>query len=1133
MSKIMCPNRKHPDWIRLENAVGEFEAFRDYMQYGETRDPFVVFEKLQARAKRSITQRQMHSSDVRVRKLMKATDKYEVGVMATVLQRIRNTPFNNPKPGEASDFVISQRAWKKDDQNANITLITVPKIYTELDAARGARQGENAIPGTKDSAKWDALKMMLYYEDQHGHDVSFIDLVETENAYIIKVPTNVYEAAKTQKATPENFVTYYRGNDNEAIEIDSDSVIGNVINTLGSPAISPQDKSNAQALTQVESLAMLLSENLKSNGENMAYEFIDEVAAKALHEKINKQWNGEKAFFVGDTVYFVGKNLSLDTVFHEFSHPIVRSLAKSNPALFNKYFADLGQTAEGRLVLDEVRNLYPEYQETDMLFKEEAVVRALTAAAAMKKQDQPKSKDFAGLLKNIFSAIRQALRKLFNKKPARDVSTLSENTTLQELAEMILSKEESLDLGKDTVSDSDSIAYIRDMEQYIKDVLNINDKDLVSLNIHAHDIALKHVENLRKNKNYKEAAKLLIDEYGRGDLQEIEKSLSQYAKSVDDKLLEIKNKIQYDKDRATAMINSLFRLQTVMTKIKKHIDVLKENPDDIDNMNKAWYYEHLVNYWKTFADEFTQALDAAEISTSSPLSNLVNSVQRQMQQIQKETKQFYKKGSKEILAQTLYPAMERMQEKHDNVIEHLKRKGASKELIDREIEEFYGLNAQEQERKETLEKKKSTQGIGGSEIKELDALNRKSFAGARLTPEKIEMALEGKIEDANIFNSFFEGYMYNTDPVVGGFALFVKNHMSDVMSITQNKFNDYAKDIAPLLEKAGYTPADTDKLIQRIGRIELIGRFNSEGKWEEKPVWVFKSAHKDWRIEIDRLTKATNEAETEWRTTNTDEAKAKFIEARTAKSKFLRLYFHQRYKPEVYAAEELLEKDVIGQKAKFLMSEIFQELERVTAPLTNQIEELSQADQVDKLWQRYNQLFSLTDVFGQSKPVDSEEYKIAVRLNEYKAAGIDPKTGKSYREWVLREGVFQTSLDEFRQELANSGRSPEEQQELLDKWFKKNLRTAIKPEFYNERTRILNEIKELLSTLPDEEAKELKGAETYEKIFSIMRGYRDDDNQPNGLELTPEALKEIHRLEKELKAFNDSLVKMSGLTQSG
>jgi hypothetical protein len=1140
-TKLTCPNRRHPDWIKLENAVGEFEAFRDYMQYQTIRDPFVVFEKLNQRSKLKITKKRLYESDVKTRKLIKATEKYEVGLAASVFQRIRNTSFDYVAEGAKPDnFVISQKAWKQDENDPDVTLVTIRKMYTEEDAARAAKNGEYAVPRTKDKAKWDALKMILYYEDSLGHDVKFIQLQETDDVYMIKVPTKIYKTALTQKVMPDNFVSYFRGNDNEAINISSDSVLGNVINNMGSPAISPTERNNAQATSQVSVIAEKLASNLKVQGKSLAYEFITPERANEIHEGMNASWNGEKAFFAQNKVYFVGNNMSLDIVFHEFSHPVVRSLAKSNPELFNKLFVELTSTVEGQKVLAEVAELYPEYNETDMLFKEEALVRALTLAATMAKQAELKSSVFAKLVSKILTALRQLLRKLGVKNSPRDISKLSENTTLQELSEMMLSSEETLELGKEAYSDADVVAYVREMHEFTNDILKMDEKDLLSLNIKGYSVAKDMIDKLKTSQNYKEIAKILVGEYGEKDLQSIQKALNPYTKSLIEGIDTVKNKIQHDEDRARAMVNTLFRLQSIMKKLKDHLVLLNEEKDNIDNMNKAFYYEYFVNYWQGYAKEFMQIIMSKEnidkIKLDSPLASLVSSINNQMEQVLTYTKSFKKDGAGEFLSVVLGDAMKRMSEKHEKVIAHLTATGGktAQKLIDREMEEYHGLNKQETARRDELADKKNTIGLVEKEELEYNQLVRKSFSGAALTPEKIKMALEGKIDDANIFNSFFEGYMYNADPIVGGFALFVKNNLNDVMTVTQGKFNSYAHEMAPLLAKGGYTPADTDKLIKRIADVEEIGTVDkATGEVVGKPVWTLKSAHKNWRIDVDKVAHAKEKAEREWLRTNTEEAKQAFIQASAAESAFQRQFFHQKYKQEVYAADALLEKDELGKRARFAMKEVLKKLSRLTDPLTNKMDELNNEDLTASIWQEYNQLFSITDAFGQLKPKDSEEYNIAIRLKEYKAASIDPVTGKPYTHWVLREGEFQKALDEFKQELVDSDiqMGSKEYNAEVRKWLDKNLRTVIKPEFYDKRKELTTELNDLLSKLPSADKKMKKGAEIYEKIFSILKGYRDEDGQPNGLELTPEALAEITWLEKDLRDFNEMLEKVSGLTQ--
>ena len=81
-------------------------------------------------------------------------------------------------------------------------------------------------------------------------------------------------------------------------------------------------------------------------------------------------------------VYFVGDALTTNLVLHEFSHPLVRAIAKENRALFDNLYKGLKESAEGREIIQEVLRLYPELNELDPLFKEEVIVRAIEKSCA-------------------------------------------------------------------------------------------------------------------------------------------------------------------------------------------------------------------------------------------------------------------------------------------------------------------------------------------------------------------------------------------------------------------------------------------------------------------------------------------------------------------------------------------------------------------------------------------------------------------------------------------------------------------------------------------------------------------------------------------------------------------------------
>jgi len=1128
---LACPNRNHKDWIDLENAVGETEAYRDYIENkGEVRHYNTVFEKL---LQRNIAP--SAASDKLVGKLIKATEKMEIAAKADVVRRLRSAKTLITEGNRSRmENVMSQRSWIETDDGKN-TLITVPKTLNEKDFARAGQIGEIPVNRTKDVIKWRDLGIYLTQQESKGVDVSFIDTIETNDAYLVRIPTDVYKTALGKERTVQSFIAYYKGDDPTIHDTTNDSLIGNAIGEAGIPGVDEISTGNSQSVGILKGFALGLANRLQIDGKPMNFSFVTE--AEAVQILGQEEWNKAslnntlslKGFLHGDTVYFVGDNLSLDAVFHEFGHPVVRTIALNTPEVFEGLYNDLSNTQEGQELITKIKALYPELEGDLDRFKEEVLVHAITKAAELEKTGLAPSSPFAKIIQNIMYAIRKMLRSFFKT----DFSKLSPNTTIKDIAEMMKTAQ-NFQINEGALNQADVVAYVKEMESHINDILKVAEGDRNALTVRQYDIAVKHIDTVLKNKNYKHMADILLDEYDRGDLQEIKRNLSKFSRPIEDKLKNMKDQILYNKAHAEAMVNSLFRLQNITKKIHAHLKTMKEDKEEsFDNMHKAFYYDYLLNYWKQFADESLEAFRDAGLPSDSAAVNLVNSINTEIANSKDISRSFYSEGVKDVLMDTLNPMAERINQKYSNIITNLKTKGAPQKLMDKWFEEFYGLTEEELERKSFLQKKKASQGLGMDEKKELTSLVRKSFNGAQITPEKIEAALKGEMGDANVFSSFFEGYMYNSDVVVGGFAAYVKNHMADVSSITQKKFNDYVDNLSPLLEAAGYNPANTTDLIKKIARIEKIGKFNDKGEWEEKEIWTLMSAHKDWRIALDRLTKDKNEAEKQYVTTGTSEDHEAYIQAVAAKKKHLREFFHQEYQQQVYAREGLLERDAVGIKAAQMMDDIFQKMNAITAPLTNQTEELESLDALDALWKEYYRMFSLVDEKGKLKDPMSVEYAVAVRLREYRDAGKDPQTGKSYYEWILRKGLFENALEQYEQELVNQKILPgtDDFNQKRKDWIERNTRVAVKDSFYEERKKIIDAIKAITSKMSTAGKRASAVADGWERIIDMTSDKRDEDGQPDGGLYSEEALGELHRLQVEMQNELDQLEGSNGLTK--
>ena len=883
--------------------------------------------------------------------------------------------------------------------------------------------------------------------------------------------------------------------------------------------LDAETNNQTQAIETLTEMARGLSNQLGIN-----YQFVTAEDARKITAGAQNPWNGEGAFFIGNMVYFVGDQLRPDMVLHEFAHPLIRSIAVSNPVLFNNLYNKVLATEEGTAIMFGVSDLYNEdLVPGSDLFKEEILVRALVEAANLDASPVKEPKGFAKVIKDLLYAIKQLLRKVFGQKV--DVAKLGPNTTLKEIADMLMAGK-NFKVETDAVSEKDTVAYMKDMTGFINDMQKISKPELMALTTRIFDISTKHIDIVQNNKNYAEMLHILADEYDRGDLQEMRKNLSKYANKLSNRLNDVKDEITFNKNHAAAMVDTLFRLENMAEKMLAHMEDLATDPDNKNNLQKAFYYGELVRAWSQFIDEAKQALDEQKIPSSSPMSQLISSIDRTFEKTRAAAQSMSAHGVRDVLYDELLPIGKTIDNRYQTIIADLKKRNAPQAVIDKWYKEYHGLSETDQARLEVLEKANEAGRLTSALKKEYDALKLESFGGAKLTKEKLEKSLKGELGDANAFNSFFEGYMYNSDPIVGGFALYVKNNMTDVLTNAQAKFNTFATDMGPLLEEAGYNPANVADLASKITNLQKVGSRDKDGNFVEKQVFTFLSPHKDYRYAVDEARNAIDTAEKSYTLTGTKEDQDKMIDAISALKTLQRNYFYQDYISEYYELEGLLERDDVGKKAAYLRDNIFERMRDITRTLETQGDEMRMADQLDELWAEYRQLNSRYDLNGKLKT--GEDLAIAERLREYKEAA------RKFHEWKERKGVFQNTLKAYEQELVNSGIAADSDAFKLarEEWINRNTRTVVKQSFYERRKLIMDRIAQIMSKLPDNVKKDVDIGPMYQAITDILYTSRDDDNQPNGQDMTPESIAEVKDLQEKIIKAQKAFAGLSGLTEA-
>ena len=989
-------------------------------------------------------------------------------------------------------------------------------------------------------------------------------------------------AKRFAERTPEQKAERIQRDTRTIMEKSNDPVFTDPETGMGLAILSNPINGNSLNIESIDNTKANEVLRMLSVGVGVSYYFISPQEAIEITSKSKNPWSSAKgkAFFYRGNVYFVGTEVTTSMAFHEFSHPVVKALANDNPQLFNKLVAealnadpnllsealaeyrDLEQTLESETDPVEKKALMDKYQSA---VAEEILVKALTKAAVQKYDASKPETAFGKFLKNLMFAIKQFLRKTFGKKI--NISKLDATTNLNKLAEM-LAEGGNFNISTELVSEEDVVAYLEDRDSLLNDLKLLNERDIADLSTQGYDLSAKYVRLLLKNKNYKALADLLADEYGRGELQEIKSNLSKYAGELTEKAEELILDLDRMKGNVQALTNTMLRLDKIMDRIQKSMDALEQDPDSKSNLQRAFYFEHFITHWKNYIESAKQTMDRAKAPASSSMYSLINRIATNITRIENSLMNIRKAGAGQVLFDEIADIAQAADEQFDATIKLLEERGASQRAKDAEYKFYHGLTESEYKNYKRLKSLKDRGvAISSQDSRDLDALERQKFMeGAQITKEKMDLILSGTLKDAHFLNSFFEGYMYNTDPVIASFASFLKRNMTEVDVKIMGNYDRFLEKVMPLLKKNNVKFTNIGELGEKLGFVDVVGGRDENGNFVKKERWSLIGRFKDYRFVESEFDDEILKLKANYYQNNDPEDKAKLAAAIARKKEHFKKWWTQEFVDEVYELDKIFNKgpnDTVGQEALRRREDFFDRLNNLTAE-RNELDMLDINDQMNELWRDYRLMHSLRDIKGKMKV--GEELEIAQRLNEYRT-----ESGK-YFEWVPRKGVFQNTLKNVEEQIADKLKEENFQpgaeydaefSRRRQAWIDANTTTAIKPEFYERRAFIHQELERLNSLLkPKIEArlKELKDAlpnlnkkaaalatktikeledslEASEKIkearlemYDLITEYKDDDGQVIGDIIDNERIARIKSLQEKIDEYQEQIFKPAGLT---
>jgi len=800
------------------------------------------------------------------------------------------------------------------------------------------------------------------------------------------------------------------------------------------------------------------------------YEMISPEEAEKLLSPTKTPWKGENAFFFGGRVYFVGDNITTEQVIHEFSHPLVRAIRVGNKEAFNNLYKELVNTPEGLLLIEETVTLYPELNREEDLFKEEVIVKALSRSVELKNLGQKTSKGFAGFIKNLLYNIRQILRKVFGSKVK--VEKLSPETTIEELAALL--QEEDFIIDNELVTDENIAAFVRDTRKYEQGLKDVEKSVLIDNVNRFYDVISNHVRKVRENKNYAEMRKILADEIGQGDLAEIKSTLRSYQ-TLENKMAEVAENAEFERQRMQALILSVLRMEEMIQRVKTHLLELKSKSDK-DSLYKASYYGHLTKSWKNFVEESKKGLTDSGVPESADFYQKLSNISSAIDSSDRIIESIFKPVLAEVFEEQSKNLQAHIEKAHKDIMEQLRKKDASQAELDKEVSNYNQV---------------------------------------KLDRSKFELLLEGKLGDANFMNSYLEGYLSNNDPVINSFALFIKNTKAAAEFSAQKKVNEFLKTLEPLYKDVGFSATRFTKTNKKMIFADKDGYVDDDGTFKERIVFTFLNRFKNYKYDLEALRHKIQSAKEK-------QDKDALRKSVTEMKELRRKWFHQEYAPEFYEREKIFEQSDLAMEARDDRQRILDEINAVRLSISDEFSMAEAQEEIKVLLDELRQLHSLRDLGGNLKT--GTELEKAQILRQYR------EESRKFYEWKEIPQSFETSLNNYEQQLFNQGIIGEDAKVQRAIWIRNHTRTVINERFYEVRSSILNRIKEITSQLPEDQQSKLDISAAWSDIIDTVSGFRDNDGQPVGSDMSEGRVALIKQRQEEIIQAQSQLAGLSGLT---
>jgi hypothetical protein len=857
-----------------------------------------------------------------------------------------------------------------------------------------------------------------------------------------------------------------------------------------------------------------------------------EEAAQMLNNRTIK-YNGEPAFYYAGAVYIVGDNVSVNTVLHEFSHPLLQAIRHGNQKLFNNLYNQLKTTQEGQQIIGYVKRNYPELSENSDLFKEEALAFALQRKSVSKVTGQIESEGFDSFIKKLLAAIKEALRNIFGKKV--NVKDLNEDTTLDELADMLLEKD--FEFITEKVTEEDLVMYGRFVTERANELAKVASSDAIQQSIReVFDTSRRLITTARDFKTDK-AVRAMIEEalFRKGTtefLPAISDSLKGYKdddlsnlsvdEMIDAALDAEEQRIEELNNRSVALVNSIDSINGISKNMLKDLKKISEMPN-INTRNVIaliGLYKNTAFAWQQTIGEMDKLIgDQFDPEQESLFYNTLNEISNNLARVQSKIAEIYKSNNVQFFVEiTGYMNDFVTQRLNENLGAALKNAFSGQELEQAVLGVYNKVIDQtfnEDDRNELVSK-----GVPAQVL----VMFLKEYNDFGVNPEKIKNALTGNAKDVSWFNRWLESYSSSNDIIVGPLSMFIQDQRTEIENEVWLKSQEFRKTLETLLPKVGFSKLNSTQMRDMLAGEDTIMWFDPKtGKPAAKAIYTFLNEFGNgWRYQQDMLEYELEEAKKSG-------DKDRMAKASQELRQFNSDYMWQEFTPEYYEKDEIF-KTPEGQRAYVARKQALDKYNNLVNQFDNEMSRFENYTAVQAAWREYQQLSSLTYEDGTPKVDDPAkgmyDLSIAQTLIEYK------KNAGGFSEFVPIPGSLQTAYNEFASLLESQGitRGSKEFINKMRVWERQNTKLVYSEEYYADRNRLLTRLNEIQSRVNTAIGSDFDLSAAYRQISDLLFSYRDEHGQPMSDELGVDKLKKIKKLQQQIIDYRASYELKSGLT---